>query len=124
MTSQGKHRTLPHETLTHFRQLDHAALHTINSAIFNLELKGYEVRAMRLHVEDHGHKVWVVLHVSPGPAIYRGGHPEVVGDNGWSGKYHGQNVGSTRRRNLKTLLDYVEALPDVRHQYSLPEGDS
>lgn len=110
MTAQGKHRTQPHERVN-FQQLGHDTLHTLNMAIFTLELKGYEVRAMRIHVEDHGHKVQVVLHISPAPKV--GKYPERVGDNGWSGKYHAQNVGTTRRRNLKTLLDYVNSLPDV-----------
>lgn len=85
----------------------------LKQAVSTLEAKGYEVRALRLHVEDHGKKVQVVLHLSPGPAIYKSGQAERVGDNGWSGKYHGQNVGSTRRRNIETLQAYVEGLPDV-----------
>ena len=116
MNAQGKHRTMPRESRINFTQLTHADLHTLNMAIMALELKGYEVRALRIHVEDHGHKVQVVLHISPAPAIYRNGQPELVGQSGWGvarPKYHNQNVGTTRRRNLKTLLEYVEGLPDV-----------
>lgn len=124
MNAQGKHRTMPRESRINFTQLTHADLHTLNMAIMNLELKGYEVRALRIHVEDHGHKVQVVLHISPGPAIYKSGQPDTVGDNGWSGKYHNQNVGTTRRRNLKTLLDYVEGLPSVVQREDGPVGSA
>lgn len=110
MTSQGRHRTRPHTELVPFRPLPDQT--KLAEAVLALEAKGYEVRAIRLHLEDHGKKCAVVLHLSPAPVVGR--HAELVGDNGWSGKYHGQNVGTTRRRNLETLLAYVEGLPDVQ----------
>lgn len=109
MTAQGRHRPQDKSKLVHFAYPDHWIV--ISRAVYNLERKGYEVRAMRLHVEDHGKKATVVLHLSPAPKV--GKYPEHVG-YGWNGKYKGQNVGTTRRRNVETLLAYVEGLPDVR----------
>jgi hypothetical protein len=110
VTAQGRHRAQPHDTLLPFMWGD---IEIVRTAVTNLEAKGYEVRQVRLTVEDHGHKATVVLHLSPGPVKAW----QVGGTKKWYAKnqqYAGQNVGATARRNLSTLLAYVEGLPDVR----------
>jgi hypothetical protein len=119
MTAQGKHRPQPRTELVPFVPLPAGPV--LEVACQRLQQKGYEIRALRLHMEDHGRKATVVLHLSPGPSIYkRSKSPQSVGQ-GWNGKYSGQNVGTTRRRNIETLLAYVEGLPDVRRD--VPDGD-
>lgn len=121
MTSQGRHRTVARSDALPFLWVDSIVTDTINEAICQLQAKGYEVRALRLHFNGHGQKVQAVFWLSPAP---------VVGSKKWSrpeyvGRYHGQNVGTTRRRNLDTLLAYVEGLPDVRQaggQVDAPTG--
>lgn len=105
MTSQGRHRTQPHTDAVPFVPLPVGPV--LEVACQRLQQKGYEIRALRLHLEDHGRKATVVLHLSPPPDPAKGRHTLRVG-------WNGQNVGTTRRRNVETLLAYVEGLPDVR----------
>jgi hypothetical protein len=91
-----------------------ATLVTLNKALRRLEAKGYDIRQMRLHFTDHGQKVAVVLHLSPGPGIYRDWRTGLKTKPEVCPSYGEQNVGSTRRRNIETLLAYVEGLPDVQ----------
>jgi hypothetical protein len=118
MTAQGKHRPQPRTELVPFMVPDHWT--TLTLAAHRLECKGYEVRQVRLTVQDHGHKTLVVLYLSPAPVkAWQIGGPKRPYSKHVN--YAGQDVGATHRRNIETLLSYVEGLPNVRRD--VPGGD-
>jgi hypothetical protein len=94
MTAQGKHRARPRSDHLPFMW---GQVELLRTAVSRLEEKGYEVRQVRLTVQDHGHKIG-------GPKRLYSSHVN----------YAGQDVGATARRNVETLMAYVEGLPDVR----------
>lgn len=112
MTAQGKHRTRPRSDHLPFMW---GQVELLRAAVSRLEEKGYEVRQVRLTVQDHGHKTLVVLHLSPAPVkAWQIGGPKRPYSSHVN--YAGQDVGATARRNVETLMAYVKGLPDVRQE--------